>query len=98
MKKISLIAGMASLATLAVLWTLPAAAESACGSSACANVAHDKFPGHSNHEDSNKNGDDDSDDNGDPTGVPEPGTLALMALGLGAVGAYSLVRRKRVKA
>jgi hypothetical protein len=94
MKKISLIAGMASLATLAVLWTLPAAAGSACGSSACANVAHDKFPGSSNHDD----GDNDSDDNGDPTGVPEPGTLALMALGLGAVGAYSLVRRKRVKA
>ena len=45
MKRITKIAGMASIAAAAaVMWSVPAAALAMCGSSACAEV-HDRWPG-----------------------------------------------------
>src|ERR1700730_65354 len=99
MKKISLIAGMASLGVWAAVWSLPAAAAQSCATSACVHQAHDKWPGR-DHQ-SNTNDNDAGDTNAassDPTSVPEPGTLALLARGLGAWALYTAPRRKRVKA
>jgi hypothetical protein len=90
MKRLTLIAGMASVATVAaVMWSLPAAATAMCGSSACAEV-HNRWPGRpvaNNNQQTRQT---------DPTSVPEPGVLPMLALGLGGVGFLAL-RRRRAK-
>ena len=93
MKRITLIAGMASVATVAaVMWSVPASALT-CGSSACA-VVHNRWPGRpvANVKPSQPTATDPS----SPRGVPEPGVLPLLALGLGGVGFLAL-RRKRAQ-
>lgn len=91
MKKISLIAGIASIAAMStVLWSIPAAADE-CPS--CGRAAHDNWPGSDNYAPR----EDTTNQVGTVAGVPEPGTLALFALGLGGLGGAAL-RRRRAKA
>ncbi len=92
MKRITKIAGVASIvAATAVMWSVPASAAMSCGSSACAQV-HDRWPGRPtvaiNHNTSATTA---------ATGVPEPGVLPLLAVGLAGVGFLAL-RRKRANA
>jgi hypothetical protein len=95
MKRITKIAGMAIIAAAAaVMWSLPAAALSTCGSSACAEV-HDRWPGRPTTNVIRSNAHD-ADGDTDSTGVPEPGILPLLAVGLGGVGFLAL-RRRRAK-
>jgi hypothetical protein len=87
MKRITRIAGLASIATVAaVTWSVPAAALT-CGSSACAEV-HNRWPGRpvalSDPRPSQTSA----------VGVPEPGVLPLLALGLGGVGFLAFRRRR----
>src|ERR1700681_1073017 len=92
MKKLSLIAGIASLATLAAVWSLPAAAAQSCGTSACAHQAHNKWPGRAGVNQTNKSDDTDPNSTEDPasTSLPEPAPLALFALGFGGLGLYAI--------
>ncbi len=92
MKRIIKVAGMASIAAAAaVMWSMPASAFQ-CGSSACAQV-HDRWPGRPTMNLTRNT----QDTPGTARGVPEPGILPLLAVGLGGVGFLAL-RRKRVKA
>lgn len=89
MKKVTLIAGLASLgAVAAVLWTVPVFAASTV------HEAQDRFTGGRDDRTSRDNSDDDT---GAPTSVPEPGTLALLGLGLSGLGITGLSRKRTKK-
>jgi hypothetical protein len=90
MKKITLIAGLASVgAVAAVLWTVPAVASTGC-SMGC--TSHDARSG---RED--RGGIRNDDDETSSTSVPEPGTLALLGLGLSGLGLTGLGRKRTKK-
>ena len=88
MKRIILVAGMASVAAgAALLWSVPASASTTCGSSACA-VVHDRWPG---RPVSNQNI---RTNQPSPSGVPEPGVLPLL---LAAVVAAAWARARSAR-
>jgi len=95
MKKISVVAGIASIAaTAAVLWSMPAIADDSV-----MHDAHDKWPGAwpgaDNYTPREWSRDPASGSRQTATGTPEPGTLALFALGMGGLGLAA--RRRKPK-
>ena len=90
MKKITLIAGLASVgAVAAVLWTVPVSAATECAG--C--TSHDARSGREERAVSRNENDDDT----GSTSVPEPGTLALLGLGLSGLGLTGLGRKRTKK-
>ena len=93
MRKITLIAGLASVGALAaVLWTVPAVANTGC-SVGC--TSHDARSGR--EERINRGAVDSGDEDTSSTSVPEPGTLALLGLGLSGLGLTGLGRKRTKK-
>lgn len=89
MKKTTLIAGLASMgAVAAVLWTVPAVAATGCSMS----CSHETRSGREERIVRNE-GDEDT----NSTSVPEPGTLALLGLGLSGLGLTGLGRKRTKK-
>jgi hypothetical protein len=86
MKKTTLIAGLASVgAVAAVLWTVPAVA-STTGSHDTRSGREDRIVRSEGDEDTSST-----------SAVPEPGTLALLGLGLSGLGLTGLGRKRTKK-
>jgi hypothetical protein len=89
MKRITLIAGLASVGAVgAVLWSIPATASTGCS----VGCSHETRSGREERESA-----DDEGDEGGSTSVPEPGTLALLGLGLSGLGLTGLSRKRNKK-
>ena len=89
MKKITLIAGLASVgAVAAVLWTVPVVASTTCS----VGCSHETRSGREERIVRNEGDEDTS-----STSVPEPGTLALLGLGLSGLGLTGLGRKRTKK-